>query len=141
MMRKMMFGFGVVNRYTEMAFTSVPLLLEGNDLKLMAFQFIFVTVKWHKNLFDLPSSRYGFTLERMVALGFIVNKDIKTGQNLPVTNEYVMSKDALYQIDVAGRRFTVRQSLHPPRLPSSQLAQSREYCPTLRDKSILQAKQ
>ncbi|CAL8101820.1 unnamed protein product [Orchesella dallaii] len=60
------------------------------------------------------SGGYAFTLERMVALGFIVNKDIKTGNLFPVTQEYVMSKDALYQIDIAGRRFNVRQSLHPP---------------------------
>jgi hypothetical protein len=76
----------------------------------------------------------------MVALGFIVNTD-RSGTSLPVTNEYVMDKDALYQIDVAGRRFTVRQSLHPPRLPGFQIAQPRGYIPTLREKSILQAKQ
>jgi hypothetical protein len=77
----------------------------------------------------------------MVALGFIVNKDIKSGQLLPVTNDYVMSKDALYQIDIAGRRFTVRQSLHPPRLPGTQQLTTKDYSPTLREKSILQAKQ
>lgn len=85
--------------------------------------------------------RYAFTLERMVALGFIINKDIKTGDLLPVTTDYVMDREALYQIDIAGRRFNVRQSLHPPRLPSASTVQSRDYHPTLRDKSILQAKQ
>lgn len=108
--------------------------LEGNIL------FVFVLNLSPSQNIDL-FIRYGFTLERMVALGFIVNKDIKTGDLIPVTPEYVMSKDARYQIDIAGRRFTVRQSLHPPRLPTLQLPQSREYLPTLREKAILQAKQ
>jgi len=84
--------------------------------------------------------RYAFTLEKVVALGFIVNKDPKTGELLPVTNDYVNSKDALYQIDIAGRRFNVNQSLHPPKLPTVSSNVAKNYSPTLRDRAILQAK-
>src|ERR1700728_991717 len=65
------------------------------------------------------SAGYAFTLDKMVCLGFITNPDPKTNQLNTVTTEYITDRNALYQIDIAGRRFNVHQSLHPPKLPST----------------------
>jgi len=77
----------------------------------------------------------------MVCLGFVTNPDKSTGKLLPVTNEYVINKETLYQIEIAGRRFNVHQSIHPPKLPNVGTTIVEDYHPTLRDKTILQAKQ
>jgi hypothetical protein len=76
----------------------------------------------------------------MVCLGFVTHPDKTTGELLPVTNDYVINKDALYQIDIAGRRFNVNQSIHPPKLPNVGTMVLEDYHPTLRDKAIFQAK-
>jgi len=73
-----------------------------------------------------------------LALGFITNPD-KNGNLQPVTTEYIMNKSALYQIDIAGQRFNVQASIHQPKLPTAG-ANLSKYHPTLRDKTILQAK-
>ena len=75
----------------------------------------------------------------MVCLGFVTNRDPKTGELRPVTTDYVLAKDALYQVDIAGRRFNVKQSLHPPKLPAAAAPLKYGYQPTLRD-NILQDK-
>jgi hypothetical protein len=50
-----------------------------------------------------------------VCLGFINNFDSKTKERKPVTFEYI-TKNAFYEIDIAGKRFPAKVNIFPPTL-------------------------
>lgn len=54
----------------------------------------------------VTSAGYGFTSNKLVCLGFIEHKSI--------TDEYVMDKNAIYHVDIAGRLFTATPYLKVP---------------------------
>ncbi|XP_059144438.1 pyruvate dehydrogenase phosphatase regulatory subunit, mitochondrial-like [Physella acuta] len=60
---------------------------------------------------------YGFTLEKMVCLGFIgehdENGEPATQKNI---NEWVMNKNAKYEIDIAGVRFPAKPGIYTPKI-------------------------
>ncbi|XP_055891264.1 pyruvate dehydrogenase phosphatase regulatory subunit, mitochondrial-like [Biomphalaria glabrata] len=60
---------------------------------------------------------YGFTLEKMVCLGFVGdidnNGEYVTQRNI---NEWVMNKNAKYEIDIAGVRFPARPGIYTPKI-------------------------
>ncbi|CAL1532543.1 unnamed protein product [Lymnaea stagnalis] len=60
---------------------------------------------------------YGFTLEKMVCLGFIGEAD-SNGEFLVQKNinEWVMSKGAKYEIDIAGVRFPAKPGIYTPKI-------------------------
>ncbi|KAG8198498.1 hypothetical protein JTE90_017364 [Oedothorax gibbosus] len=62
------------------------------------------------------SSGYGFTLERVICLGFIHDYDEKTGEPKIVSTEF-LSGDANFEIEIAGKRYPAKASLHPPQIP------------------------
>ena len=73
---------------------------------------------------SVTSSAFGFTLNKMVALGFVQNKDPSTGESLPVTADWInykdanpQSSDAKWEIDIAGKMVPVSVHLHPPKMP------------------------
>ena len=55
----------------------------------------------------VTSSGYGFSCDKLKCLGLIShpNKEI-------ITNDYIMDRSALYEIDIAGRRFPLTQHIH-----------------------------
>lgn len=64
------------------------------------------------------SAGYSFTLERLVCMGFVQNDARNAeGERLPVNSEYVTGKGVQFEIDIAGRRYPLRASLHPPMIP------------------------
>ena len=50
-----------------------------------------------------------------VCLGFIRNYNEK-GEMMPVTSQYVM--DGIYEVDIAGVRYSANVSLRSPNLPT-----------------------
>lgn len=58
---------------------------------------------------------YGYTLNNLVCLGFVRNYD-KAGNMDYVTPEYVM--DGLYEVDIAGVRYSAIVTLRSPSLPT-----------------------
>ncbi|UYV82639.1 dehydrogenase, partial [Cordylochernes scorpioides] len=60
----------------------------------------------------VTSSGYGFTLGRVVCLGFVRHPD-----NLPVTPDFIIDRTANFEIEIAGQRFRAKASLHPPNIP------------------------
>ncbi|GBN38008.1 Pyruvate dehydrogenase phosphatase regulatory subunit, mitochondrial [Araneus ventricosus] len=62
------------------------------------------------------SSGYGFTLQRVVCLGFVHNYDEKTGEPQVVPSEFI-SNDAHFEIEIAGKRFPAKASLNAPPIP------------------------
>ena len=61
------------------------------------------------------STAYGYSLEKQVCLGFVHNFDDKTGEKLPLTMEY-LTKNANYEIDIAGKRYKAKINIYPPNL-------------------------
>ena len=66
---------------------------------------------------SVTSSAYGFTLNKMVALGFVENKDSLTGEPLPVEASWINEEDTKWTIDIAGKMVPVSVHLHPPKMP------------------------
>lgn len=78
------------------------------------------------------SSGYGFTLERVICLGFIHNYDEKTSEPQTVTTDFV-SNNANFEIEIAGVRYPAKASLHAPQIPIiSMNGSSTRYMPKTR---------
>ncbi|XP_070545509.1 pyruvate dehydrogenase phosphatase regulatory subunit, mitochondrial-like [Ptychodera flava] len=58
------------------------------------------------------STGYGFTLDKMVCIGWVSNVNPKTGQHNVVPNEYVTSGS--YEIEIIGTRYPARARLYTP---------------------------
>lgn len=57
-----------------------------------------------------------------------------------VTTEFIMNKDAHYEIDIAGRRVTVKPHIHPPHIPVITMdGMSLRYKPKIRE-AVVSAK-
>lgn len=52
----------------------------------------------------------------MICLGYIQKP--KSSQNKTVTADYVLEKEAKYQVDIAGNKFTAKPYLHAPTMRS-----------------------
>lgn len=72
-------------------------------------------------------SRYGFNADKLICLGYIHKP--KTSQNKTVTTDYLLNKEAKYQVDIAGNRFTATPYLHAPILGTFN-TQEIKYRPT-----------
>ena len=57
------------------------------------------------------NGRYGFTLGKLVCLGYVSQpsyfreRNISKRKSLIVNNNFIMDSSTLYEIDVAGKRF------------------------------------
>ncbi|XP_037935094.1 pyruvate dehydrogenase phosphatase regulatory subunit, mitochondrial [Teleopsis dalmanni] len=74
---------------------------------------------------------YGFTFAKQVCLGFVRNFD-EAGNELPVTNDYVLSGH--YEVEVAGIRFEAKVNLHSPNVPTKFPDRERAAYHATRDK-------
>ncbi|XP_065165300.1 pyruvate dehydrogenase phosphatase regulatory subunit, mitochondrial-like [Atheta coriaria] len=80
----------------------------------------------------ITSAGYGFSSNKLIGLGYIrrpIESEIKT-----VNAEYIMSKDAKYEVDIAGQRFPMRAYMHSP-IAQSNARSRRKYRPTVRKES------
>ncbi|CAG9816816.1 unnamed protein product [Phaedon cochleariae] len=75
----------------------------------------------------VTSAGYGFAAEKMICLGYI--RRPKSSEDKIVNAEYVLSKDAKYEIDIAGHRFSATPYFHAPIIGSSN-TEARTYRPT-----------
>ena len=65
----------------------------------------------------ITSSAYGFTLHKMVALGFVQHPATLQGSPTAVESPWVNDKSAEWTIDIAGKQVPVSVHLHPPAMP------------------------
>lgn len=87
----------------------------------------------------VTSAGFGFTLDKLVCLGYVhrggggaAGGGVGGGTGQIVTTDYIMSRDATYTIDIAGRRCLATPHLFPPQPPNAAIdAPSRRYRPTL----------
>ncbi|XP_045601946.2 pyruvate dehydrogenase phosphatase regulatory subunit, mitochondrial isoform X1 [Procambarus clarkii] len=83
---------------------------------------------YRNNLYvgNTTSTAFGFTLNKMVCLGFVRHHD---QQN--VTPEYIL-QDANFEIDIAGRKVAAHASLQPPKMPVVKMDGFASYRPKSR---------
>ncbi|XP_046549851.1 pyruvate dehydrogenase phosphatase regulatory subunit, mitochondrial-like isoform X1 [Haliotis rubra] len=68
---------------------------------------------------------YGFTLDRMVCLGYVSDFDDDGNPKLKKNmNKFVMEKDAHYQIDIGGKRYSAKAGIYTPKLAMSTVEPS-----------------
>lgn len=72
--------------------------------------------------------RYGFNADKLICLGYIHRP--KSSKNKTVTADYILEKEAKYQIDIAGNRFAATPYLHAPTV-GNFTAQDINYKPTV----------
>lgn len=68
---------------------------------------------------SITSVGYGFTLDKMVCLGFVRNPSQDGTSTVPITADFINAKGTKYEVDIAGTRVVARPHLHPPLLYSS----------------------
>uniref|UniRef100_A0A182VRX4 Pyruvate dehydrogenase phosphatase regulatory subunit, mitochondrial n=1 Tax=Anopheles minimus TaxID=112268 RepID=A0A182VRX4_9DIPT len=80
----------------------------------------------------VTSAGYGFASEKLVCLGYISRPEGNAVRT--ITTEFIMDKDAVYHIDIAGKRFRLTQHIHPKAAMASAIErqdQSKSYRPTV----------
>ncbi|KAL4119079.1 hypothetical protein QTP88_011944 [Uroleucon formosanum] len=64
----------------------------------------------------VTSAGYGFTMEKLVCLAYIRRPftDNRNRNHMVITNDYILSPTAKYEIDIAGTRFPITPKIHTP---------------------------
>ncbi|CAG9855350.1 unnamed protein product [Phyllotreta striolata] len=75
----------------------------------------------------VTTAGYGFGANKSICIGFI--RRPKGADTQIVTADYLLAKDAKYQIDIAGHRFTASPHLHAPKV-GVKVTKSEKYKPT-----------
>ncbi|XP_068247209.1 pyruvate dehydrogenase phosphatase regulatory subunit, mitochondrial-like isoform X2 [Palaemon carinicauda] len=75
---------------------------------------------------NTTSSSFGFTLNKMICLGWVKHHDGKA-----VAPEYIIGKSR-FEIDIAGRRYPANASLQPPKMHVVKMDGFASYRPKLR---------
>ncbi|KRY86526.1 Pyruvate dehydrogenase phosphatase regulatory subunit, mitochondrial [Trichinella pseudospiralis] len=73
------------------------------------------------------STSYAFTIGCQVSLGYINIDGMRTADEAA---DYVLDKYAIYEIEIAGKRFQVQLNLHSPDLPMVSSEHPHHYRPT-----------
>lgn len=68
-----------------------------------------------KHIGSVTSSAYGYTLSRMVCLGFISNP------NGLVNLSYITDKNAQYEVAIGSKRFNAKAYAYPPKIEAANL--------------------
>jgi len=83
----------------------------------------------------VTSAGYGFTLDKLICVGYIRHPGIAEGgsSGCPiVTNEFIMDRNAQYEIDIAGQRFMAKPHIHAPHIPHVNMdSTTHRYRPTV----------
>ncbi|XP_056645731.1 pyruvate dehydrogenase phosphatase regulatory subunit, mitochondrial-like [Diorhabda sublineata] len=75
----------------------------------------------------VTSSGYGFAANKLICLGYI--RQPKSSNTTIVTSEYILAKNAKYEIDIAGHRFRLTPHLRAP-IIGTAVNQNSKYRPT-----------
>lgn len=81
---------------------------------------------FHNNLLNY---RYGFTTNKLICLGYL--QKYKPNTPAILNDKFILDKEAKYEIDIAGKRFTARAHLHAPLFPNQNLGSYSRYRPTV----------
>ncbi|XP_049762224.1 pyruvate dehydrogenase phosphatase regulatory subunit, mitochondrial-like [Schistocerca cancellata] len=87
----------------------------------------------------VTSAGYGFTLDKLICLGYIRHPGLTNSDSRPiVTNDFIMTRNAKYEVDIAGQRVTAKPHMHVPFFTTVKRKTSdHHYRPTLiKEKSV-----
>jgi len=85
----------------------------------------------------VTSTAYGFTLHKMVALGFVQHPSTRDGEKVPVCAQWIADRTASWTIDIAGVSCPVTVHLHPPKMPIiTQEGAAADYKPKKRYENV-----
>ncbi|VVC25267.1 Hypothetical protein CINCED_3A003153 [Cinara cedri] len=64
----------------------------------------------------VTSAGYGFTMEKLICLGYVrlPFTDNRNRNHTVITNDYILSPTAKYEIDIAGTKFLATPKIHAP---------------------------
>nr|CAD7592919.1 unnamed protein product [Timema genevievae] len=80
----------------------------------------------------VTSAGYGFTLSKLVCLGFIRHPGRNKGTRQIITEEFIMARNAKYELDIAGSRVVVKPHIHAPYFATANIDNSKKkYRPTV----------
>lgn len=89
------------------------------------------------NVGTVTSTGFGFTVDKLVCMGFVSHHDHVGGKPSTITTDYIMDKNAQFEINIAGKKFPMRPSLHPPIIPVSLDTTNQRYIPKVRQNIIM----
>jgi len=69
---------------------------------------------------NITSTAYGFTLDSHICLGYVQDIDAKTGERHIINNDFIL-KNANFEIDIAGKRYTAKPGIYAPKLASAEI--------------------
>lgn len=70
-------------------------------------------------------------MEKLVCLAYIRRpfSDNRNRNHMTITNDYIMSPTAKYEIDIAGTRFSVTPKIHTPYVTMQKVSDESCYVP------------
>ena len=78
----------------------------------------------------VTNSAYGFTLEKMVCLGFVQHPDtFKLGEPKVISNSWLLDRKASWAINIAGQMIPLTIHLHPPKIPQFNIDVNKDFKP------------
>ncbi|XP_040573637.1 pyruvate dehydrogenase phosphatase regulatory subunit, mitochondrial [Lepeophtheirus salmonis] len=78
---------------------------------------------------SVTNSAYGFTLKKMVALGFVQHPDTIRGQSTSISHNWLSDRKVQWTINIAGNMEPATIHLHPPQIPVINQDMQRDYKP------------
>ena len=68
------------------------------------------------NFSVVTNSAYGFTLRKMVCLGFIKHPETIKGNPTTIDHRWLTDKKAVWTVDIVGRQVPATIHIHPPKI-------------------------
>lgn len=69
------------------------------------------------------STAFGYTLDKHICLAYVRDIDPDTGNDRVLTKDFnfILDKEAKFEINIAGRMFPLKANLYPPKLASAAI--------------------
>ena len=64
----------------------------------------------------VTNTAYGFTLRKMVCLGFIKHPETIKGNPTKIDHRWLTDKKAVWTVDIVGRQVPATIHIHPPKI-------------------------
>ncbi len=77
----------------------------------------------------LTNSAYGFTLKKMVCLGFVHHPDFFKGIPQVLETSWLLDRKAIWSVNIGGQMVPAQIHLHPPKIPQFNIDVHKDYKP------------
>ena len=80
----------------------------------------------------MTNSAFGFTLHKMICLGFVQHPDTIRGKPTVLDHRWLSDRSALWTVNIAGRQVPATIHIHPPKIPLINQDVSKETKPKVK---------